>query len=143
MVNIWVNSLSYMKLLLSSTLLAGVALPAWAGPLPTKIGSCARSSIKEIGYRLSSPDKNGVYIPVTGSGTSITYLNGGYQVSYEMVSAIFNSREKDPVEICLGFIPECHHAQAGDMRGRSYLVKNLRTGKTWELPDSQHVCGGA
>lgn len=143
MVNIWVNSLSYMKLLLSSTLLAGVALPAWAGPLPTKIGSCARSSIKEIGYRLSSPDKNGVYIPVTGSSTSITYLNGGYQVSYEMVSAIFNSRKNDPVEICLAFIPECHNAQARDIRGRSYLVKNLRTGKTWELPDSQHVCGGA
>ena len=118
-------------------------MPAWSAPLPKEVGSCSRTSIKEIGYRLSSPDENGVYIPVPGSGTSFSYSNGGYQVSYEAVPAIFNSRVDDPVEICLTSIPECQLAQAGDIRGRSYLAKNLRTGKSWELPDSQHMCGGA
>jgi hypothetical protein len=114
-----------------------------AAPLPQKIGTCTQSFVKEISYRLSSPDSNGVYIPVPNSGSVISFTNGGYQVSYDAIHAIHASREDDPVRICLTFIPDCSHARAGDKRGRVYLTTNLRTGSSWELPDSQHRCGGA
>ncbi|MBW4530713.1 MAG: hypothetical protein KME02_08515 [Aphanothece saxicola GSE-SYN-MK-01-06B] len=69
--------------------------------------------------------------------------NGGYQVSYDTVPAIHSSREGDPVELCLTFVPDGHGAPRGDVSGRVYRARNLRTGGTWTLPDSQHSCGGA
>ncbi|MEB3263503.1 MAG: hypothetical protein VKJ66_03935 [Synechococcus sp.] len=116
---------------------------ATAAPLPRTLGACSRTSVKEVLYRLSSPDENGVYIPVAGSGSAISYTNGGYQVSYDMVPAIHRSQEGDAVELCLEFIPDCREAPPGDGRGRIYRARNLRTGDTWSLPDSQHSCGGA
>lgn len=114
-----------------------------AAPLPQKIGTCTQSFVKEISYRLSAPDSNRVFIPVPGSGSAILFTNGGYQVSYDDVPAIHASRKGDPVRVCLTFIPDCSRAPAGDKRGRVYLTTNLRTGSSWELPDSQHGCGGA
>ena len=116
---------------------------ALAAPLPRKVGSCAETLVKEINYRLSSADANGVDIPIPGSGSSITFTNGGYQVSYDTVGAIHRSRADDKVRVCLTFIPDCSHASPGDQRGRIYKTTNLRTGESWELPDSQHSCGGA
>ena len=59
-----------------------------AAPLPQKIGTCTQSFVKEISYRLSSPDSNGVYIPVPESGSTISFTNGGRQVSYKNIPAI-------------------------------------------------------
>jgi hypothetical protein len=112
-------------------------------PLPTKIGTCSQSFIEDISYRLGSYDENAVWIPMSGSGSSVTLANGGYQVSYDHVPAIHQSQREDPVRICLIFIPDCSEASPGDERGRVYLTTNLRTGKSWELPDSEHSCGGA
>ena len=112
-------------------------------PLPTQIGTCTQTFIKDISYRLGSYDENEVLIPMPGSGSSVTFANGGYQVSYDHVPAIHQSRREDPVRICLIFIPDCSDASPGDERGRVYLTTNLRTGKSWKLPDSQHSCGGA
>ena len=114
-----------------------------AAPLPRKPGSCAETFVREISYRLSSVDPNGVNIPIPGSGSSITFSNGGYQVSYDTVGAIHRSRPDDKVRVCLTFIPDCSHASPGDQRGRIYQTTNLRTGESWTLPDSQHSCGGA
>jgi hypothetical protein len=128
--------------LLAACLLLPLA-PAAAAPLPRRLGDCRPTFIREIHYRLSAADANGVQIPIAGSGSAVSYTNGGYQVSYDMVPEIHSSREGDRVELCLSFVPDCREAPRGDVRGRIYRARNLRTGGTWTLPDSQHSCGGA
>ena len=117
--------------------------PSLAAPLPQKVGTCTQTFVKEVSYRLASLDDNGVLIPSPGSGSAIKFTNGGYQVGYDHVAAIHASRQDDPVRVCLTSIPDCSHARAGDKRGRVYLTTNLRTGSSWERPDSSHQCGGA
>lgn len=128
--------------LLLASLLLPIA-PSSAEPLPRRLGECRRTFVKEILYRLGSTDAKGVVIPMEGSGSAISYTNGGYQVSYDTVPAIHRSRQGDPVELCITFIPDCREAPRGDVRGRMYRVRNLRDGDTWTLPDNQHSCGGA
>jgi len=43
--------------------------------------------------------------------------------------------------LCLVSIPA--GCPRGDVRGRIYRATNLRTGETWQAPDSEHSCGGA
>lgn len=103
-----------------------------AGPLPKQVGQCTETTVKSVEYRLEgAPD----------SGSAISYANGGYQVSYEAVPAIRNSRRGDPIRLCLIELPK--DCPPGDERGKIYRATNLRTGKSWELPDSEHSCGGA
>jgi hypothetical protein len=78
---------------------------------------------------------------VPGSGSSVIFVNGGSQVSYEQETAVDASRPGDPVKMCLVSIPR--HCPPGDDRGREYKTTNLRTHKSWRLPDSEHMCGGA
>jgi hypothetical protein len=113
-------------------LLSGAWLPqASADPLPTKIGACGVTTITEIGYRLGEPD----------TGSAISYANGGVQISYDTIPEIHRSRVGDKVKLCLVSLPE--DCPPGDDRGKVYGATNLRTGGTWEAPDSQHSCGGA
>ena len=105
--------------------------PAKADALPTEIGECSETTIEDIGYRLGDPD----------SGSAISYANGGVQVSYDTIPEIHRSRVGDPVKLCLVSIPE--DCPPGDDRGKVYSASNLRTGESWEAPDSQHSCGGA
>ncbi len=128
--------------LLAAGLLLPIA-PSSAAPPPRRLGDCRPTFIREIHYRLSASDANGVQIPIAGSGSAVSYTNGGYQVSYDTVPAIHSSRKGDPVQLCLTFLPDCQEAPRGDVRGRVYRARNLRTGGTWTLPDSQHSCGGA
>ncbi len=101
-------------------------------PAPVKVGECARTTVKKLGTRLEGVDE---------SGTAIWYENGLFQVSYDRVAAAEASKPGDPVQICLVSIPsEC---PPGDTRGRVYKTSNLRTGTSWELADSSHMCGGA
>jgi len=105
-----------------------------AAPLPKRVGSCTETFVARIDSRLEGmPD----------SGSAISFTNGGYQVSYDIVPAINRSELRDKVKVCLTFIPNCSHAIPGDRRGRIYKTTNLRTGEQWTLPDSQHSCGGA
>ncbi len=46
---------------------------AEADPLPTIIGTCTKTTIEEIGTRLGTPD----------SGSVVTFINGGVQISYD------------------------------------------------------------
>jgi hypothetical protein len=104
---------------------------AKAEDLPPEIGACSETTIEDIGYRLGDPD----------SGSAISYANGGGQVSYDTIPEIHRSRVGDPVRLCLVSIPE--DCPPGDDRGKVYSATNLRTGESWEAPDSQHSCGGA
>jgi hypothetical protein len=112
-------------------ILAGASF-ASAAALPSRVGQCSETTIKSIGYRL---------IGARGSGSAVTYDNGGYQVSYETVPGIRKSRRGDRVRLCLVELPvDC---PKGDARGKIYKATNLRTGATWELADAEHGCGGA
>ncbi len=104
---------------------------ALAEELPTEIGQCSETTIEDIGYRLGDPD----------SGSAISYANGGGQVSYDTIPEIHRSRVGDPVKLCLVSLPE--DCPPGDDRGKVYSATNLRTGESWQAPDSQHSCGGA
>ncbi len=102
-----------------------------ADPLPTEIGACSGTTITEIGYRLSEPD----------TGSAISYANGGVQISYDTIAEIHRSKIGDAVTLCLVSVPE--DCPPDDDRGKVYRATNLRTGESWEAPDSQHSCGGA
>jgi hypothetical protein len=121
-----------MRAALSLGLFCVAIIAAKADPLPVKVGQCSTTKIKAVASRLEgAPD----------SGSAVEYANGGYQVSYEMVPAITKSRKGDVVQLCLTQLPK--DCPPGDNRGKVYSAKNMRTGGTWELPDSEHSCGGA
>jgi uncharacterized protein len=121
---------------------APITLPNWTDasarksdePLPTIIGQCSRTIIDDIGGRLRGDSH-------FNSGTSVSFSNGGYQVSYDREPAIISSFVGDLVTICLTSVPE--NCPLGDDRGKEYQTTNHRTGESWTLPDSQHSCGGA
>jgi hypothetical protein len=71
----------------------------------------------------------------------VEFANGLYQVSYDQVTAINQSRRGDPVFVCLMSLPQ--HCPPGDDRGKLYTATNLRSEESWTLPDSEHGCGGA
>ncbi|MBO0902282.1 lysozyme inhibitor LprI family protein [Jiella sonneratiae] len=110
-----------------------------SGKLPQSIGACVTTTIAGIHPRLGdgSPPKDADY----DFGTGVEYDNGGYGVSYEREAALLRSKPGDTVVMCLVSIP--HDCPPGDERGRFYLATNQRTGESWTLPDSQHMCGGA
>jgi hypothetical protein len=120
------------KFFLLAILSLAVCDPARAASLPTYVGACVKTRIKSIGTRLEG---------IPGSGSAVTFYNGGYQVSYDTVPAIEHSKAGDHVRMCLVSIPR--HCPKGDDRGRFYRTTNLRTHKSWKLPDSEHMCGGA
>jgi hypothetical protein len=123
---------------------APVRLPGWmagaaknignGGGMPTKVGACSESSIKFIGGRLEGDQS-------FDTGTAVGYDNGGTQITYDKDWGVIRSKVGDPVRICLVSVPK--DCPPGDDRGKVYKTTNLRSGESWELPDSQHMCGGA
>lgn len=111
---------------------------AAADPLPTQVGQCTNTTIKDVTTRLQ---EGATYKPIPGSGSAVDFANGGYQVSYDTIAAIDQSRPGDPVTMCLVSVPK--GCPPGDKRGITYKTTNLRTHGTWTLPDSEHMCGGA
>jgi hypothetical protein len=107
-------------------------------PLPVRVLDCGGSVIKQISDRFGNPIAD-----PRSSGSGVIFTNGGYNVSYDTVDAIRNSRVGDHVMVCLMHIPDPDKCPPGDVRGRIYTVTNLRTLESWTLPDSQHMCGGA
>ena len=67
--------------------------------------------------------------------------NGDYQVSYDEFEEISRSRVGDRVRICLLALP--YPCPPNDHRGYRCTSTNLKTGESWTLPDSPHMCGGA
>lgn len=105
---------------------------AMAENTPRAVGDCVNTSITSVETRLDG---------IPDSGSAVSFSNGLYQVGYETVDSIVASRIGDPVKICLLSIP--HNCPEGDDRGRVYRTTNLRTHKSWVMPDSPHSCGGA
>lgn len=100
---------------------------------PLKIGACSRTSISYI---------DSYFVGMPESGSSVYFANGLYQVSFQdVVPDIHNSRVGDPVRICL--VDKIKDCPPADDRGTVYKTMNLRTGKTWILSNSWHLCGGA
>ncbi len=122
-----------------------ISAPAIAGnrPLTTSafraIGQCASARIAKVTPRLEGDD------PPTpenfDGGTQVEYTNGMAQVSYAREPALLNSKPGDAVLMCLVWAPR--DCPPHDTRGRTYTATNVRTGETWTLPDSAHMCGGA
>src|SRR5580704_4312942 len=123
--------MSYCKQLSAAVLSFSVWLPAWAGDLPERVGDCADTAIKSIGTRLEG---------VPDSGSAVSFEDGGYQVGYDRVPAIEQSKNGDPVRMCLVSLPR--NCPKGDDRGRTYRTTNLRTRQSSSLADSTHMCGG-
>lgn len=109
-----------------------------SGAMPTTLGQCSRTTVLKTGTRLTNGTTGQ---DIAGSGSSISYTNGGYQVAYDTVPGIENSRPGDAISICLVFIPK--NCPPGDNRGKEYTAVNLRTGESWRAGDSGHSCGGA
>ncbi len=105
---------------------------------PHRIGQCVRTEIASVGERLVD---GATGKPIPGSGSAVSFANGGHQVSFDQVPAVDTSRVGDRVRMCLVSIPK--NCPPGDDRGRVYRTANLRTHKSWVLPDSEHQCGGA
>lgn len=99
---------------------------------PTVVGRCVATTIKEIGNRLEG---------MADSGSLVVYATGTYGVSYDTIEGIVGSKVGDKIELCLVSLPE--DCPAGDERGKVYAAVNLRTQAFWELPDAEHMCGGA
>ncbi len=123
---------------LAIALVCGGASAAENQSLPKQIGVCALTTIKAVETRLIDGSNNK---PIAGSGSAVRFANGGYQVSYDTVPAVEQSKPGDLVRICLVSIPK--DCPKGDTRGREYRTTNMRTYQTWRLPDSEHSCGGA
>jgi hypothetical protein len=113
---------------------------ARVGDLPKRVGDCVNTKIYWVGTRLGCSRGVGCRND-PDSGSAVNFKNGGSQVTYDTVPAIEESRKGDPVRMCLVSIPR--NCPKGDNRGREYRTTNLRTRKSWTLPDSEHQCGGA
>jgi hypothetical protein len=123
----------------ASFVLAAGSFPANAADgLPIKVGDCVRTSIAGISQRL---EDGRTHAPIALSGSAVRFANGLYQVSYDQVSGINKSRVGDPVSVCLIRLPK--NCPPGDDRGKTYKTVNLRSHKSWILPDAEHMCGGA
>jgi hypothetical protein len=111
---------------------------AGARPPAMRVGTCVRTSIREVSQRL---EDGATHRPMPDSGSAVEFANGLYQVSYDQVPEVNRSRRGDPVFVCLMSLPQ--HCPPGDVRGKLYTTTNLRTEESWTLPDSEHGCGGA
>jgi hypothetical protein len=111
---------------------------AAARPPAMRVGTCVRTSIREVSQRL---EDGATHRPMPDSGSAVEFANGLYQVSYDQVPEVNRSRRGDPVFVCLMNLPQ--HCPPGDVRGKLYTTTNLRTEESWTLPDSEHGCGGA
>lgn len=127
-----------MKQILAAAAALALTVPATAAPsytegaVPTKVGQCVTTRIAELASRLENmPD----------SGSAVNYANGVYQVSYDTIPGLVTARVGDSVTLCLKSLPS--GCPKGDDRGKIYSATDLRTKKSWEAPDSEHMCGGA
>jgi hypothetical protein len=109
------------------------ALPAYAaGAVPTKVGQCVSTTLKQKTTRLEG---------VADSGDAVEYGNGIFGVSYDQEPGLRGAHAGDQVRLCLTSLPtDC---PKGDDRGKTYKATDLRTHKSWDLPDAEHMCGGA
>ena len=83
---------------------------AAADPLPTQIGQCTSTTIKDVTTRLQDGTSNK---PIPGSGSAVDFANGGYQVSLQLV------KEGHSFDILKTLNPFHAHSQATTVDARS------------------------
>lgn len=146
-----VNEIEYF-----ATMGSQVPVPPWVGEyrialfkaqgkpptegLPKRVGECTITKIASISTRFGDQLKPPAS-DMDSSGSLVEYANRGMQVSYDYVAALADSRIGDEVLVCLLSLPT--GCPPGDERGKVYSGTNMRTKRSWTLPDSQHMCGGA
>lgn len=113
----------------------------WQAVLPTAIGRCVTTSFLDIADRFGGPLVSGTDVDGFDKGSSASFRNGGWVVSYSKEPVLLTSRIGDKATMCLVSIPK--GCPPGDDRGRTYRITNLRTGVSGVLADAQHMCGGA
>jgi hypothetical protein len=106
-----------------------VSPPAAHATPRARIGACTLTTVTYVGWRAGD------------TGSVIEYANGSWQVDYNRIDGIHNSRRGDRVLLCLTEIPQ--GCPPGDDRGRTYKGTNLRTREFWTAINSEHSCGGA
>src|SRR6185369_12768091 len=74
-----------------------------ARPAAMRVGTCVRTTIRAVSQRL---EDGNTHRPLPGSGSAVEFANGLYQVSYEQVPAVNQSRRGDPVFVCLMSLPD-------------------------------------
>jgi len=127
-----------LRLFAFAALSLSLATAALADPLPTRVGACVVTTVTSVETRLQD---DATHEPVPGSGSAVRFANGGYQVSYDTVPEIEETKKGDKVRMC--FVSKPHDCPQADARGTIYHTTNLRTKKSWRLPDAEHACGGA
>ena len=103
-----------------------------ADKVPTRVGQCVQTTIAQLTSRLEG---------VPDSGDAIVYGNDIYGVDYGTVEGMKGARVGDRIKLCLTALPK--DCPPGDERGKVYRATDARTHKSWELPDAEHMCGGA
>ena len=104
---------------------------------------CEETYILHLGARLGQYEGNRfVEDDPKEAGSAVYYANGKYGVSYDYVPELSErAKEGDKVQLCL--VAKYVDCPKGDDRGKTYRATDLRTGGTWTLMDSEHICGGA
>jgi hypothetical protein len=113
----------------------------WQPVLPTVISGCVTTSFLDIADRFGDPLTAGPNADGFDTGSSASFRNGGFVISYSKEPILLASRVGEKVTMCLVSIPK--DCPPGDDRGRFYRITNLKTGLSGILADSQHMCGGA
>jgi hypothetical protein len=106
-----------------------VSPPAAHAASRERIGACTLTTVTYVGWRAGD------------TGSVIEYADGSWQVDYNLIAGIHDSRRGDRVLLCLTEIPQ--GCPPGDDRGRTYKGTNLRTRDSWTAINSEHSCGGA
>ena len=122
-----------IALLTALLTLSALPPPAYAAAnVPTKVGQCVETSLKTIETRLEG---------VPDSGSLVIYKNDIVGESYDTIKAITRAKVGDKITLCLTSIPR--GCPPGDDRGKFYSALDHRTKGKWNLPDAEHMCGGA
>lgn len=106
---------------------------------------CETFIVKEV-YRVPPADE-----PNGAESSSLSFTHGSrifgvgnmgwVNTPYSRTPALEHSRPGDSVLVCLvKYYADC---PKGDDRGRTFSVKNLRTGAKFEAMNGSHICGGA
>jgi hypothetical protein len=102
------------------------------GPRPRiDVGQCALTSVEKF---LQVSD-------LLTTAHAIFYQNGLTQYALTDKDPFRKAKTGDAVKVCLVAVPQ--DCPRGDDRGKTYRATDLRTNRTWTLPDDMHRCGGA
>jgi hypothetical protein len=98
---------------------------------------CTDTTVKSIGSRLTDGDGK----PMPNMGSAVAFASGLSLVDYETPKVVELQRVGDKVQVCLIAVPQ--NCPKGDDRGKLYRVFDYRQKASYEMADSQHMCGGA